>query len=445
MSKYSKKIRNVISNILALILVIIAIIIYRKYDFNFYTKGIQETGRTTFSRDSDIRYSKSRSYKIENKASNDAMFYKEITVKPNTPYKVTCMIKTENVIGSDNNPLAGAQICLNGTEEHSRVLSGDNDWTKMEFLFNSKCNDTVEVGFRLGGNLLNASGTAWFSDLTIEEGFSDTSNTWNFGCFIIDNVDVTINGEKLNISMSNYEKTSIVSDMRTLQSSINDMSNNQMNIEYEVIEIMNPLTTLSYDEDNGYYIGEKDVYKLIDSYVKEKDYDHIFICTNLPFESELEVTEIEDWIGLGNMTYLNKGFSNIRIASQNYYNDFREEVFVHEFLHTLERNSKEYGYTVPALHDYAKYNYEDEKSEGLKKWYIAYMNGTIVSNGKYIGLPSAIYTLKPPKESDFKFSYQLDLLDEPSNISETFSSVMLKIKNVFKREEKTYEIEGVTN
>ena len=65
------------------------------------------------------------------------MFFKEISVTPNTPYKVTCMVKTENVKNSDNNPMAGAQICVNRTEDHSIVLSGDNDWTKVEFMFDS--------------------------------------------------------------------------------------------------------------------------------------------------------------------------------------------------------------------------------------------------------------------------------------------------------------------
>ena len=55
MENDTKKIRNRISNIIALILIIVAIIMYKKYDFNFYTKGIQKTGITLFSRDSKIK------------------------------------------------------------------------------------------------------------------------------------------------------------------------------------------------------------------------------------------------------------------------------------------------------------------------------------------------------------------------------------------------------
>lgn len=449
MDKEKKK-RNIVSNIFTIIIIIIAIIIYRKYDFNFFTKGIQETGRTAFSRDSKIKYSEDKSYKIENKIENDAMFYREISVKPNTPYKVTCMIKTDNVIGKDNNPLAGAQICLNRSEEHSEVITGTQDWTEIQFLFNSKCNDKVEIGFRLGGNMAEASGIAWFSNLSIEEGVSDSDNTWKFGCFILNNADVVVEGKNVKLEMSDYEKSIISRNMERYKNSIKQMSNNQINIEYEIIEINEPLTTLSYDEENGYYISEKDVYNLINPYVQPKEYDHIYVCTNLPLESELTNNEnICEWIGLGSMMYIGKGFSNIRVTSKEYQysiqNTFPEEVFLHEFLHTLERNSKEYGYTVPALHDYEKYNYKEDRYDGLRKWYIAYMNGTIDNNGEYIGLPSEIYTLKPVKQSNFEYSHKLDKLDEPSNILETLESIIEKIKNVFKRKEAEYDYQGIVN
>lgn len=441
----NKKLRNTISNIFVIVIIIVAFFLYRKYDYNFYTKGIFEKGKTVFSRDSSVKYSKQRSYKIDNKISNDAMFYKEISVTKNTPYKVTCMVKTEDVVGDNNNVLAGAQISLNGTEEHSRVLQGDNDWTKLEFFFNSKCNDKVELGFRLGGNLQSASGKAWFSDLSIEEGAQDTSTTWKVGCFLIDYAEVEIEGKQLDYIMTPQEKSLAELNMHRLQSTIREISNNQMNIEYEVIEITEPLTTLTYDEVNGYYISEEDVYKIIDSYVKEKEFDHIFACTNLPLESILtHDDEICEWVGLGNMMYIGKGFSNIRIIPKDFSysngNTFPEEVFLHEFLHTLERNAKEYGYSVPALHDYTLYNYVDDRYDGQRQWYKDYMNGMIKTNQGYIGLPPEIYTLKPVESTDFIYSNKLDKLDEPNSIMESIDSIIYKIKRLFERKESDFNV-----
>lgn len=54
-----------------------------------------------------------------------------------------------------------------------------------------------------------------------------------------------------------------------------------MSAEYETIEITKPITSLSYDNENGYYLSEEDASGLIDNYLKEKDYDHIFVVMKL--------------------------------------------------------------------------------------------------------------------------------------------------------------------
>lgn len=147
------------------------------------------------------------------------------------------------------------------------------------------------------------------------------------------------------------------------------------------------------------------------------------------------------------MDYYGIGFSNIRLpnSSKSYIykyntkiNTFPEEVFLHEFLHSLERNSVEYGYTIPELHDYQKYGYQNEKIVGQKKWYTDYMNCAITTANGNIGLPEQIYTLKPAKSGDFQYSYVLDSFQEPENIIEEirqiFKNLGKKVEYVTKRE-----------
>ncbi|MGN1310867.1 MAG: hypothetical protein ACI4VP_04085 [Clostridia bacterium] len=128
------------------------------------------------------------------------------------------------------------------------------------------------------------------------------------------------------------------------------------------------------------------------------------------------------------------GFSNIRMSNvKNDYtyqydyriNTFPEEVFIHEFLHTLERNLLEDGYEIPALHDYEKYGYKEERLIGLKNWYEDYMNCRIFdeTTKKYIGLNEITYTLKPVHESDFKYSVEIEFNKEPQNILEEIKSL----------------------
>lgn len=140
------------------------------------------------------------------------------------------------------------------------------------------------------------------------------------------------------------------------------------------------------------------------------------------------------------MQYKGIGFSNIRVPENSDYiykydaknNTFPEEVYLHEFLHTLERNSTERGYTIPELHNNERYGYFKNNKDGLKEWYIAYMNKTIedTANKTLIGLPEEIYKYKPINEKNFENETRLDLLEEPENIIEQFQIIINKIKEI---------------
>ncbi|MCI8759846.1 MAG: hypothetical protein HFJ34_01760 [Clostridia bacterium] len=137
------------------------------------------------------------------------------------------------------------------------------------------------------------------------------------------------------------------------------------------------------------------------------------------------------------MDYYGIGFSNIRLPndSKSYIykynqriNTFPEEVFLHEFLHSLERNAEEYGYQRPALHDYQKYGYQNEILVGQKKWYTDYMNQTIHTTQGKIGLPQEIYTFKPAKNTNFEYAYKMEeVFKEPENILEEIKELITNI------------------
>ena len=142
------------------------------------------------------------------------------------------------------------------------------------------------------------------------------------------------------------------------------------------------------------------------------------------------------------MDYYGIGFSNIRLPndSKSYtykystrINTFPEEVFLHEFLHSLERNSEECGYEIPALHDNEKYGYKNKSLIGLRDWYKDYMNKNIKSSDKYIGLPNEIYKLKPAKNSNFEYSYKIQEFNEPQNIIQEIRQLFKNIINNVKQ------------
>lgn len=140
------------------------------------------------------------------------------------------------------------------------------------------------------------------------------------------------------------------------------------------------------------------------------------------------------------MDYYGIGFSNIRLPNdaESYIykyntriNQFPEEVLLHEFLHSLERNSKEYGYSVPVLHNYEKYGYKNESLIGQKRWYKDYMNKSIKATEGKIGLPEEIYTLKPPKSNNFQNAYKLEEFKEPENLIEEIKQILEQLGQKF--------------
>ena len=293
------RISTIIYFIIIILMIYVAVAIYSKYNFYDYIKGVREGGKSSFTRYSEEKYSDEQdSYKIENTDFNDAMFYKKIEVTPNTAYKVTCKVKTENVENKDGKLSGGAQIGINDTTECSRAITGTNDWTELTFMFNSNNRLEVEIGFRLGGYEEYSKGIAWFSDFKIEEGNIDKDKNWNMACFIIENIDLNINGKNIKLSMSDRDINTIENNMARLQESIKDISGNKMSITYDIIEIEKPLTTISYDEENEYYIDPDDAYELIDNYVRKNEYDYIYVAVRLGDLNKSSDVLVHDWIGL---------------------------------------------------------------------------------------------------------------------------------------------------
>lgn len=292
---------------------------------------------------------------------------------------------------------------------------------------------------------MKACGTAWFSDFKIESGIADETNTWNFLCILFDNVDVNIekNGVNQNIKLglTQTDKDDMGICMRRFENAIEEMSLGKMKANYDIIETTTPITRMSYDEENGYHVSGYDIREVIDSYIDEGKYDHIFVAFRTGDINQRDAIPVNDWIGLGSMEYRGIGFSNIRLPDDdsNYVykydtriNTFPEEVLIHEFLHTLERNAEEYGYKRPELHDNEKYGYTNKALIGLKEWYQDYMNKEIkTASGEKIGLPSEVYTKKPAKATCFEFSHEINVFNEPENIIEELNNIVDKVSNLF--------------
>lgn len=426
-------IKSIMKVLIIVVITIFGFKIIQRMNFNGLQIGTGKESTSVFSRDKDVKYNGEQSYKIESDNYSDAMIFKTINTEKNSVYKVSCKVKTKDVECEDGE-YGGFNICMKDKVNKSPSLSGTNDWTDMIFYFNSYNSEKIDIGFRLGENTGDCKGTVWIADMKIEQGIFQKNKKWNFATFIINNTDLTVGNEKIKQTLNSSQKSSISRCMSKFKSTCESFSNGRMEIDYQIFDLDDTLKSISYDANAGYAITQKDVYKIINDYLykQNENFDHIFIVANI---GDKISNEKIDWIGLGGTLYDNIGFSNIRISGDTLksynissYNTFAEEVFLHEFLHTLEHNMKDIGYeNIIALHDNEKYNYENKSREGLKKWYYAYMNSEITSNK--VALTDEVYNTQPVNEESFNTSYELkDYFYEDRNVIQKISE---KISRIF--------------
>lgn len=292
------KIIDIIFFIIIIIILFKLFGIYKKYNYNDFTKAENIIGITKFTRDNEETYKYDYSYKLESEDFNDAIFYKKIKVKPNTPYKLTCMVKTSDVVNENEKISGGAQISIVNTTECSESILGSNDWQKLELIFDSKNREEIEIGFRLGGNNTKAKGTAWFSDFKLEQGIKDNSSNWNMACFIIKNVDVNINNQNIKLNMGISDIEDMKENMERFKNSAKELSNGKMTVDYDIYEIDEPVKSVTYSEEFAYYLDPSDVKNIIKEYLKKEEYDYIFVAVRLGDNYENVEIPVNDWIGL---------------------------------------------------------------------------------------------------------------------------------------------------
>ena len=437
----NERIRKLVVKIVSIVILVAALIfLIYKFGFEDYTKAEYVGGKSSFEKELSGGYSGKGGFFIENRELNDAMIYKSINVKENTPYKFTCMVKTENV--ECENSFCGAHLSILNTTENSGFISGTNDWQKVEFYFNSKNRNKLKLGFRLGGYGGNCTGKAWFSDMKLEEGVNDLSNNWNCLFLFFKNTDVNIAGKEYKVSVSDEEIENMKNVMKRFRSSMSTLTNNKLQVTCEYAEIDTPLTSMDYNQNSQYYVSPYNIKGVLDKSIEEGKYDHIFAIFKTGSSDEQGQNKIPtgSWIGLGNMVYQDVGFSDIRFNdSMDTYsydydkdtNTFPEEVFVHEFLHGLERISIDCNYETIELHDNEKYGYLKNDAEGLKKWYNDYLQKIIVSNGRNVGLDERVSTIKPAKVSQFNNPTELHYFDKKGILG----SVGAFIKGIFNRDD----------
>jgi len=106
-----------------------------------------------------------RSVKISSADGADASWSTIVKVKPYSRYRLTGWIKTRDIKSA-----GGKGVLLNIHQQpgmETRALTGTNDWTRIELVFDSGLNDALQINCLFGG-WGKVSGEAWFDDINLE-------------------------------------------------------------------------------------------------------------------------------------------------------------------------------------------------------------------------------------------------------------------------------------
>lgn len=125
----------------------------------------QKDGQYSIAPVSSEKHSGNSSLQIVSKNTNDIRVKQDLAVKPNTFYKLTAWVKTQNV----GEGTKGANISADGILFTSKDVHGNSDWQQIELYGETgKGQKSVTVTFGLGGYGSENSGTMWLDDVAVE-------------------------------------------------------------------------------------------------------------------------------------------------------------------------------------------------------------------------------------------------------------------------------------
>ncbi|MGI9518403.1 MAG: DUF1553 domain-containing protein [Pirellulaceae bacterium] len=129
---------------------------------------IQSTwsGDPVFEVEDAFAHTGDRCVKIHSENGADASWSFRVGLKPNTRYRLSAWIKTENIAAGGY----GAQLNLHELQHEGKSppLKGTNDWQEVVSEFNSGQHESLLVNLLFGG-WGRATGTAWFDDVRLVE------------------------------------------------------------------------------------------------------------------------------------------------------------------------------------------------------------------------------------------------------------------------------------
>ncbi|MCR5323447.1 MAG: hypothetical protein K6E85_09280 [Lachnospiraceae bacterium] len=338
----------------------------------------------TYSIDTNVKYGNSAfSIVIRNIGYDYATVRKDVTLKPNTQYRFSAMVRysgyeLEPGAGWDSGASLGVLV---GDSWRVTGYNNTGDWVRISYNFTT--DQTGKTALYLRNGYPYCKGTAYYSDIRLEE-VVQTTDQWNILILIVKGLDADILKDG---TISHYKNSFSNDDISYIKNSLPDqlkyqlprVSDKMIGVrDVDVYVTDNVITDLSLSQ-NCIEPYDKVFRKEMDKYLEKKTYQQII--TIVPFERGTV-----DWLGLGGTQYNGINFCQyIHHPGDRFfdnrasYADYTISGYIHEILHGVESDSKTIdGDAIPDFHEnigiYSKY-YNDE----IDGWF-SYHHDYITSN-----------------------------------------------------------------
>jgi len=343
------------------------------------------------------------SYCIRSERANDLRIKKKFSVLPDTVYYITADIRTENVLNHENqeNPV-GACISTNDWY-FSRSLFATNDWQTVGVLGRSDDYGNLWVSFNLGYSFNTCSGNAWFENVCFTPADTITGNdsTWKILAVLltesgIDTADEQT-GERIRLSHK-MSREELILIRKSLLAFEEDFNNDAEGLLSAKVEIFEPTVSCkSYTKFSlGYTISGPSARAYLESLgVDILSYDHvIFIACQPKLPASyfgLGGLPIKEQVGYSFILFADME-SSLRYLRGELENSWIPAIYMHEFLHSIERCANSLRLPVPLV-DGDRFGYSDV--EEYRAWYRDFMHKRLLVNGDMLGVDPRVWKLRP--------------------------------------------------
>lgn len=109
------------------------------------------------------------SVRLENKQGDHTFFYQLVEVKPHTRYRLSGWIKTKDVESEKPNSPEGARLQIGAGFGKTEPVRKTKGWTYVSQEYTTGAESSIQFGASLGHFTDFMTGTAWFSELSVQE------------------------------------------------------------------------------------------------------------------------------------------------------------------------------------------------------------------------------------------------------------------------------------